>query len=125
MTAPRTIKLDRKTQLLEVAYARETFQMPAEYLRVHSPSAEVQGHGRGQHTLQFGKKDVAITAIEPQGNYAVRLVFDDGHDTGIYTWAYLYELGSQQDAKWTAYLEQLHDAGKTREPDTSVVKLML
>jgi DUF971 family protein len=107
---PTSIKLRRKSRVLEVAFdAGEPFQLPFEYLRVYSPSAEVRGHGPGQETLQLGKHDVQITAVEPVGNYAVRLVFDDGHDTGLYTWAYLHELGSTHAAKWKNYLDRLKD----------------
>ena len=92
------------------------FELPVEYLRVHSPSAEVRGHGPGQETLQVGKRDVNIDAIEPVGMYAVKLVFSDGHDTGIYSWEYLYDLGAKQEANWKTYLARLQQAGKSREP---------
>lgn len=92
------------------------FELPFEYLRVNSPSAEVQGHGPGQGVLQVGKENVQLTAIEPIGHYAVRLVFDDGHDTGLYTWKYLYELATQQESKWQAYLDKLEAAGYARQP---------
>ena len=80
------------------------FQLPFEYLRVHSPSAEVKGHGPGQEVLVLGKESVGVRAVEPVGQYAVKLVFDDGHDTGLYTWKYLYELGTERDARWSRYL---------------------
>ena len=91
------------------------FDLPCEYLRVYSPSAEVRGHGPGQEVLQFGKEDVNISAIDPVGSYAVRLHFDDGHNTGLYSWDFLYDLGAQQQEKWQAYLERLRQAGHTRE----------
>jgi DUF971 family protein len=108
------IKLRVKSRLLEVGFADGTrYELPWEYLRVHSPSAEVQGHGPGQETLVTGKEDVRVTGVEPVGNYAVRLLFDDGHDTGLYTFTYLHELGAQQQAKWHAYLARV-DAAKRK-----------
>lgn len=124
MPAPSEIKLRRKSNLLELRFGSETFELPAEYLRVYSPSAEVRGHGLGQEKLQYGKLHVILTGVEPQGNYAVRLIFDDGHDSGIYTWDYLYDLGSRQAALWQSYLDALASAGKTRDPDTSVVRFI-
>jgi DUF971 family protein len=91
------------------------FELPAEYLRVHSPSAEVRGHGVETGVLVAGKASVGISAVEPIGHYAVRLVFDDGHDTGLFTWKYLYELGTEQQARWRAYLRRLEDAGLHRD----------
>lgn len=87
----------------------ERYALPFEYLRVHSPSAEVQGHGPGQETLVLGKQQVLITSIEPIGQYAVRLVFDDGHDTGLYTWKYLRELGAEYATRWATYLQKVRD----------------
>ena len=114
---PREIKLRRKSRLLEVAFeSGERFELPFEYLRVYSPSAEVKGHGPGQEVLQFGKENVEIKAVEPVGLYAVRLIFDDGHDTGLYTWKYLFELGNEQPAKWRHYLDRLAQYGYTRKP---------
>ncbi|HEX7115567.1 MAG TPA: DUF971 domain-containing protein [Steroidobacter sp.] len=108
MPHPISIKCRRQSRLLEVTFDDgSTFELPFEYLRVYSPSAEVRGHGPGQETLQIGKHNVAITRIEPVGHYAVRLVFDDGHDTGLYTWSYLYELGRDREAKWRRYLDRL------------------
>lgn len=124
MPAPSEIKLRRKSNLLELRFGSETFELPAEYLRVYSPSAEVRGHGLGQEKLQYGKLHVKLTGVEPQGNYAVRLIFDDGHDSGIYTWDYLYDLGRRQAALWQSYLDALASAGKTRDPDTSVVRFI-
>lgn len=110
--APVAIRLRTRSRLLEVSFADGSrFELPAEYLRVHSPSAEVQGHGIDSGVLVTGKERVGITAVEPIGHYAVRLLFDDGHDTGLYTWKYLYELGSQQEARWLIYLGKLEKAG--------------
>lgn len=111
------IRLNKAERLLHVEFddgAR--FSLPAEYLRVESPSAEVQGHGPHQKQTVPGKRDVAIIAIEPVGNYAVRLVFDDLHNTGIYSWEYLHELGREQNRRWSAYLTALTGRGLTREP---------
>ena len=113
--APTEIRLRRKTRVLEVGFADgRRFELPFEYLRVFSPSAEVRGHGPGQEVLQVGKRDVDIVAIEPVGSYAVQPRFSDGHDTGIYSWDYLYELGVGQDENWAAYLAQLEKAGAAR-----------
>lgn len=104
MQPPSEIRLRRQSRLLEVAFSdTERYEFPFEFLRVHSPSAEVKGHGPGQETLVLGKQDVGVTAIEPVGQYAIRLVFDDGHDTGLYSWKYLRELGQQQDSLWQQY----------------------
>jgi DUF971 family protein len=113
---PTEIKLHRSSRILEVTFADgQVFKLSCELLRVHSPSAEVRGHGPGQEVLQVGKRDVSIEAIEPVGTYAVKLVFSDGHDTGLYTWSYLYELGSKQDELWRAYLERLQRTGASRD----------
>jgi DUF971 family protein len=102
---PIEIKLRRSARLLEVTFEDGScFELPLEYLRVHSPSAEVKGHGPGQETLVLGKEAVGVLAIEPIGQYAVKLVFDDGHDTGLYTWKYLYELGRDRERNWARYL---------------------
>ena len=107
---PTELRLRKQTRVLDVAFGEsERYSLPFEYLRVHSPSAEVQGHGPGQETLVLGKQQVLITAVEPVGQYAVRLVFDDGHDTGLYTWKYLRELGVEHAAKWAAYLQKVRD----------------
>jgi DUF971 family protein len=112
---PTEIKLRSKSRLLSVTFDDgEVFDLPFEYLRVYSPSAEVVGHGPGQETLQKGKENVGIKAIEPVGHYAVRLVFDDGHDTGLYRWDYLYDLGLNRDAMWQTYLDRLEQAGYSR-----------
>jgi DUF971 family protein len=101
------IRLRRASRLLAVSFDDGSrFELPFEYLRVHSPSAEVKGHGPGQEVLVRGKQNVGIAAVEPVGQYAVKLVFDDGHDTGLYTWQYLHELGREQAQKWARYLER-------------------
>ena len=113
---PTEIRLRKAERLLSVAYADGTsFDLSFEYLRVSSPSAEVRGHGPGQETLQTGKEDVGVVNIEPVGQYAVRLVFDDGHDTGLYTWKYLHELGTERDTRWRDYLDRLEAAGYARK----------
>ena len=112
---PVQIKLRPRGRHVGIAYDNgESFELSAEYLRVESPSAEVQGHSAAQKQTIGGKSQVAITKIEPVGNYAVRLVFDDGHQSGIFTWAYLYELGSQEPRKWGDYLERLKAKGLSR-----------
>ena len=112
---PVSLKLRLRTRRLEVSFSDgETFDLSAEYLRVHSPSAEVQGHGAGEGVLVVGKEGVNIERVEPVGRYAVRLVFDDGHDTGLYTWPILYRLGSKYRANWRRYLERLRGAGHRR-----------
>jgi DUF971 family protein len=117
MPLPTEIRLDKATQVLEVAFDDGAqFHLPAEYLRVESPSAEVQGHGPGDKKLIPGRRHVGIIAIEPVGNYAVRLVFDDLHDTGIYSWEYLHELGRDREQRWLAYLDALKAKGLRREP---------
>ena len=116
---PTEIKLHQKSRVLEIAFEDGTrHRLPFEFLRVYSPSAEVRGHGPGQEVLQIGKKDVEITNIEPVGSYAVQLTFSDGHDSGIYSWDYFYNLGANQDAMWTHYLDRLKEAGASREPGT-------
>ena len=113
---PTDIILHRQSQLLEIAFDDgKRFKLSSEYLRVLSPSAEVRGHGAGQEVLQTGKKSVTIQAVEPVGNYAVKLVFSDGHDTGLYSWDYLYMLGRDHDALWQDYLDRLEKAGASRD----------
>jgi len=113
---PTEVRLLTTSHTLELAYDDgQRFSLPCEYLRVYSPSAEVRGHGPGQEVLQVGKKNVAITAIEPVGHYALKLVFDDGHDSGLYSWDYLYELGRNQQTYWQDYLNRLAAAGASRE----------
>ena len=112
---PIEIKLRRAARLLEVTFADGSrFELPFEYLRVHSPSAEVKGHGPGQETLVLGKEAVGVSSIEPVGQYAVKLVFDDGHDTGLYTWKYLYELGRDRDEKWSRYQARVQALAPSR-----------
>jgi DUF971 family protein len=114
--APTDIRLRTKSGLLDVSFDDGSeFSFTFEYLRVHSPSAEVVGHGPGQETLQTGKENVRITSIDPIGHYAVRLVFDDGHDTGLYSWSYLYDLGRNMEANWQRYLDRLAAAGYARQ----------
>ncbi len=114
---PTEIKLHQVSRLLEISFDDgKIFHLPCEFLRVHSPSAEVRGHGKGQETLQFGKKNVEIKAIEPVGNYAVQLSFSDGHNTGLYSWDILYDYGARQDELWTDYLKRLEAAGQSRDP---------
>ena len=121
MSAPRTppqpteIRLHQKSRRLEIAFDDgKRFSLPYEFLRVHSPSAEVRGHGTGQEVLQTGKKDVDIVAVEPVGTYAIQPRFSDGHDSGLYAWDYLYALGTRQDALWEEYLRRLAAAGASR-----------
>ena len=121
---PVAIQLHSRSRQLELQYAGdERYSLSCEYLRVHSPSAEVLGHGPGQEVLQTGKINVGITAIKPVGNYALQLVFDDGHDTGLYSWPYLYELCRGQEAKWQNYLDRLTRARASRDPDVQVLRL--
>ncbi len=113
---PESINLHQKSRVLEIDFDDgRNFKLPCEFLRVYSPSAEVKGHGPGQSVLQTGKENVSITNIEPIGHYAVKLIFDDGHETGLYSWAYLYELGENKDALWKDYLQGLSDAGHQRQ----------
>ena len=120
---PTNIKLHKQSQQLELMYGdQRCFKLSAEFLRVLSPSAEVRGHGTP--VLQIGKKNVCITKVEPVGHYAIKLTFDDGHDSGLYSWDYLSELCDHQEQYWDGYLKALHEAGKSREPDAMVVNLM-
>ncbi|ROM55782.1 gamma-butyrobetaine hydroxylase-like domain-containing protein [Pseudomonas rhodesiae] len=121
---PTAVNLHKTSNTLGLTYGLdEVYQLPAEFLRVHSPSAEVQGHGKP--ILQFGKLNVRLTKIEPAGQYALKLTFDDGHDSGLFTWDYLYQLAVRQETLWADYLAELKAAGKTRDPSESVVRLML
>ena len=113
---PDSIKIHRKSADLELVYGATAFRLPAEYLRVHSPSAEVQGHGPGQAVLQYGKRNVQFNDIQAMGHYAIRIIFSDGHDTGIYSWPYLRELCDNYDQYWSKYLENLKDSGQSRDP---------
>ena len=116
---PTDIKLHSKSKLLEVIFSNESFKLPCEYLRVHSPSAEVKGHGPGQEVLQTEKEDVNIVAIEPVGNYAIRLIFSDSHNSGLFSWDYLYDLSVNRQKYWQKYLTHLNDAGITRTRQTN------
>jgi len=121
---PTAINLHKASKTLSLTYAPgEVYHLPAELLRVHSPSAEVQGHGNP--ILQFGKINVGLVGLEPAGQYALKLTFDDGHDSGLFTWEYLEQLCLRQEQLWADYLDELHKAGKSRDPAESVVKLML
>ena len=123
---PTDIQLHTRSRELELGYpGGENYRLSCEYLRVYSPSAEVKGHGPGQEVLQTGKLKVAITAIRPVGNYALQLVFDDGHDTGLYSWDYLYQLCAERQERWQDYLDRVSAAGAERDPDVQVVKLDL
>ena len=123
-TIPTDIKLHKASKTLTLTYASgEEYTLPAEFLRVHSPSAEVQGHGNP--ILQYGKLGVGLSGLEPAGQYALKLTFDDGHDSGLFTWEYLEQLCLRQEALWADYLDELAKAGKSRDPNESIVKLML
>ena len=117
MPTPTEIRLQRERKTLDVAYDDGTeFSLPAEYLRVESPSAEVQGHGPGERKTIAGRRHVGIMALDPVGNYAIRISFDDLHDTGIFTWEYLHELGRERSRKWQTYLDALQSKGLSRDP---------
>ena len=119
---PTEITLHKKSRILELGFEDGTrYQLPAEYLRVYSPSAEVRGHGPGQETLQTGKRNVEITDLESVGNYAVKPSFSDGHDTGIYSWDLLHDLGVNQEALWSDYLARLEQAGASRDVDSTTL----
>ena len=125
--APSEIKYHKKSASLELIYSSgENFSLSAEFLRVHSPSAEVRGHGKGQEVLQVGKRNVGIKSIDAVGNYAIKPSFDDGHDTGIFSWDYLQDLARNQASLWQEYLAKLQSAGATRDalpPDTQVIQI--
>ncbi|QOL50385.1 gamma-butyrobetaine hydroxylase-like domain-containing protein [Massilia litorea] len=123
MPIPTELTVHQKSRLLDIAFDDgRAFSIPFELMRVYSPSAEVKGHGPGQETLQVGKREVGIKGVEPVGNYAVKPLFTDGHESGIFTWDYLYKLGNEHDALWQDYLNRLHAAGfegdSGREPGT-------
>jgi phosphoribosylformimino-5-aminoimidazole carboxamide ribotide isomerase len=121
---PTAIQLHKASKTLTLKYGpEEEYRLPAEFLRVHSPSAEVQGHGNP--ILQFGKLGVGLTKVEPAGQYALKLTFDDGHDSGLFTWEYLYQLAQRREALWEDYLAELKAAGKSRDPSEQIIKLML
>ena len=111
---PLEIKLHQQSAYITIKYENDSYDLTAEYLRVHSPSAEVKGHAPGQEKLQVGKENVSIEKITPVGNYAIQIFFDDGHSSGIYSWDYLYELGSSYNDKWHSYLKKLEEAGYKR-----------
>ncbi len=122
MQAPQHIVYHKAARELELAWASMTYRLSSEFLRVHSPSAEVRGHSPAERTLQTGKKHVAIQKVEPIGKYAIRLCFDDGHDSGIYAWPFLLKLCEQQSTLWERYLQELKAAGQSRDPETSVLR---
>lgn len=124
MIKPTKIHLHKQSKTLEIGFsdnASQLYQLPAELLRTHSPSAEVRGHGVGQEVLVYGKINVGINSIKPAGNYGLHIYFDDGHDSGIFTWTYLKELCATKHALWESYLEKLKAAGKNRDPHIAVV----
>lgn len=122
---PTGIKLHSGSAVLELNFAEGgDCRLEAEFLRVHSPSAEVRGHGQGQEVLQTGKRKVRLTRVEPVGNYAVKLTFDDGHDTGIYSWDYLHELCSRKEEMWREYLDRLREARASRDPAEPGVQVL-
>ena len=114
---PTEIKLHQQSRVLEATFSDgRIFKLPYEFLRVYSPSAEVRGHGPGQETLQTGKRDVTISEVEPVGHYAIRPTFSDGHDSGIFSWEYLYDIGVDQEELWQRYLARIAAAGASRDP---------
>jgi DUF971 family protein len=121
---PSKIQLHKQSKRLELHFAQDVFQLDAEYLRVHSPSAEVKGHGPGQEVLQFGKQNVGINGLAAVGNYALKIEFDDGHDSGIYSWEYLHKLATQKQQLWQQYLDKLKAADKHRDIDVQTVKFI-
>ena len=125
MSLPSQVVLRESKDALILTYSDgQAYTLPAEYLRVYSPSAEVRGHGEGNETLQFGKRLVTINALEKAGNYALQIVFSDGHDSGIYSWDYLQALAENYEDKWAAYLKKLHNVGLSRDLDAQLIKLM-
>ncbi len=119
--APTALTLHQASRVMEIGFdTGETFRLPFELLRVYSPSAEVQGHGPGQEVLQTGKREVGVTGLQQVGHYAVQPTFSDGHETGIFSWDYLYKLGSQQDTLWQRYLQRLDEAGMQRDAPMAV-----
>ena len=120
---PQRIRLRSGGRTLVLSYADGDIELSAEYLRVHSPSAEVQGHGGGEGLLVGGKRDVGITAIEPVGRYAVRLRFSDGHDSGLFSWSVFEDLSRRHEQRWARYLERLAENGMSRDPETNVMPL--
>ena len=122
VSAPQKIHWHKQSNTLELVYSESSYHLTAEFLRVHSTSAEVKGHGPDQAVLVYGKIDVKIQKIESVGHYGLKIFFDDGHDTGIYTWAYLHELGVNKAQYWQQYLAKLHEAKQSRDPHTNVVR---
>ena len=124
---PTEVKLRKQSNILELSYSDGSqLTFSSEFLRVHSPSAEVRGHGKGQEVLQAGKRHVKLKNIEPVGNYAVKLEFDDGHNTGIFSWDYLISIGRDKKTLWDDYLLKLQQAGKTRDPsppNTQIIEI--
>ncbi|MEE4662146.1 MAG: DUF971 domain-containing protein [Halieaceae bacterium] len=119
---PQKIHLHKGSRELELVYPDGSRRLTCEFLRVHSPSAEVKGHGPGQDVLQVGKREVNIQEVRPVGNYALQFVFDDGHDSGIYSWTYLRELTERQETLWADYLKRLDAEGGSRDPDVQVLQ---
>ena len=125
MSIPSRVVIPESKDALILSYSNgQEYILPAEYLRVYSPSAEVRGHGEGNETLQFGKRLVTINSLEKSGNYALQIEFSDGHDSGIYSWEYLQALAEDYEEKWANYLKKLHNAGLSRDLDAQVIKLM-
>ena len=124
MIKPESIHLHKQSKTLEIGFSGVRYILPAEFLRVHSPSAEVRGHGVGQEVLVYGKIQVGIRNIAAAGNYGLYIHFDDGHDSGIFSWAYLHELGQHQATRWQTYCDRLDSAQKQRDPNTTVVQLL-
>jgi len=124
VATPKKIRLNRAEKNLQLMFADGDYTLSAEYLRVYSPSAEVRGHGAGEGVLVSGKQGVGIERVEAAGRYALKIVFDDGHDSGLYTWDYLQELAQNREANWQNYLDRLQRAGKGRDPDEGVVHII-
>ena len=120
----RVVVREAKDSLLITFSDNHEYSLPAEFLRVHSPSAEVRGLGEGNETLQYGKRNITIASLEQAGNYALQIIFSDGHDSGIYSWEYLRKLAENQEAMWSVYLEKLHNAGLSRDSESQVIKLL-
>ncbi len=119
---PKKVSLHKKSKTLEVAFSDSNYHLSAEFLRTHSPSAEVKGHGPGQETLVYGKIDVGIESIKAVGNYGIQINFDDKHDSGIFAWSYLQELGMNESTLWKTYLDKLAAENKNRDPNITVVQ---
>jgi DUF971 family protein len=114
---PSNITVKKSHSAVQLSYGSDVFLLPYEFLRVYSPSAQVRGHGEGNEVLQYGKKDIGILNIEPVGNYALKITFDDGHDSGLYHWSYLFELCHQYSEMWASYLEKLQESGLSRNAE--------